>query len=464
MIIIFGIFVIGTFETVCAEEANSDMRDSVATVFVDDEEKNFDDIVIAWNYTVYRACEDTSKTVKIRLHSDWYGFSEDGEKTYNGKEYGYLKGDMSCNLVINDIDAISNDSGDKIQAKSFRGAINIPSDCKICIDLNGYVINRNHEDYQPLDGELIYVNGGAKLDIIDSNVRQKNVLADSTEQYGGTLMGGSSGNGGGCIHIKPNAEVSIEKCCIYGNNTDKHGGAIHVCKGASLKIKGTRFRGNRTEDSWDECNGGAIHNDGGKVEISDAFFIRNQSEDSGGAIYNNKGSLKVDNCVFEDCYSSDDGGAIYLKGGTAEIADSKFSENIAENSGGAIYIFTKNVRLVNIIVDGNKAGENGGGIVARDKNIIFDSIEVKNNISAKNGAGVYISNRNYVKMVGNNVIDYNLKNGRGNNIFYENSVVNYDRVFSNKNVTNMIIAFIVFAIVSVIVISFALKKQHSQED
>jgi fibronectin-binding autotransporter adhesin len=145
---------------------------------------------------------------------------------------------------------------------------------------------------------------------------------------------------------------------------------------AEVSISGVTFRGGSVGTPADDGSGGAIYDDGGKVQISSSAFTDNTADGTddepshdygeggyGGAIYAEDGELSVNASSFTDNtaaggYSSSVyeeggyGGAIYSEDGELTVTSSSFSGNTASGSskgtggtneyeyggaGGAIY-------------------------------------------------------------------------------------------------------------------------------
>ena len=111
-----------------------------------------------------------------------------------------------------------------------------------------------------------------------------------------------------------------------------------------------------------EGHGGALHNEGGIVNITDSVFSNNRAEDSGGAIRTDLGSITISNSTLANNYAGDKGGAIHNKEGKIDIDASAFLENESEDDGGAINNQEGSTTVINSTIYGNKTNNYGGGI------------------------------------------------------------------------------------------------------
>ncbi|MDR1818860.1 MAG: hypothetical protein LBR15_01245 [Methanobrevibacter sp.] len=168
------------------------------------------------------------------------------------------------------------------------------------------------------------------------------------------------------------------------------GGTIYSTN--QLTITDSNFDGNI---AGEYCKGGAIFNDGEKLDINNTLFKSNIGFDGGGAIYNTNGSLSIDYSTFELNTASTDtsssgGGAIYAKNTNIKIDDSIFMLNVAYRSyGGAINNKDSSLTSNNNYFIGNVADGGDGGAIYSLRNyetFINGSLFTLNNASADGGA------------------------------------------------------------------------------
>ena len=107
--------------------------------------------------------------------------------------------------------------------------------------------------------------------------------------------------------------------------------------------------------------GGGIYceQDGGVV-VSDAIFSENEAND-GPAIYVNDCTVDVTNADFFDNVSEDDGGAVTLWNSTASFDQVQVHDNQSLDGGG-MAIFNSDVTATNLSIVDNTAGGFSGGI------------------------------------------------------------------------------------------------------
>lgn len=130
-------------------------------------------------------------------------------------------------------------------------------------------------------------------------------------------------------------------------------------------------------------DGGAMHNAGVALTISNCAFLNNSASD-GGAIYNDNASLLITNTVFRNNSASfGNGGAIMNKDGSnASLINCLIAGNSASDFAGAVFNDDANLTLINCTVAGNTqaypgtiTGYNG-------------DVTVRNSIIYGNGSGI----------------------------------------------------------------------------
>ncbi len=211
----------------------------------------------------------------------------------------------------------------------YDGALNVPSGHEITIDLNGHNINRNLE-FSVEHGEVIHVDDGAVLNIVDTTAGQTGTS--------GSITGGNSSNGAGGIYIEAGGTVNLWGGYITGNQTEASGGGVLLAgQGSLLSVSSGKIFSNSAQ----QCGGG--------VAVSDGTFKL-----SGGEVTDN---------------SAQDGGGIYAQAGEVVVSENSLvSQNTAVHGGGILLNNTADFTLKGkAIVQNNAAsGENrvGGGILA----------------------------------------------------------------------------------------------------
>ncbi|MEE1336568.1 right-handed parallel beta-helix repeat-containing protein [Methanobrevibacter sp.] len=109
---------------------------------------------------------------------------------------------------------------------------------------------------------------------------------------------------------------------------------IFFISGNNITLKNIEFI-----NGFDKMKGGAIYNDGGKLNILNSRFSSNRSH-FGGAIFNKEGILNISESTFTGNFSksmiASRGAAIYNEA-TLNISKSILSGNQGEYCGGAVY-------------------------------------------------------------------------------------------------------------------------------
>ena len=174
-----------------------------------------------------------------------------------------------------------------------HGALQIPENARVTLNMNGYKIDR--EKFDPgLNGEVLCIGVGA--DVIINN---------------GTITGGYSTNGAGGIHIKDNAKVVLNNVNVVGNVSDgSNGAAIAVCDGAVLVMEG-----------------GSISNN---VLVSSDFLFTLITVYPYGTLYVEDATATLNNVTINGNRSTDaeiEGVAIYADSSTVTLKDCVVSNN-----------------------------------------------------------------------------------------------------------------------------------------
>ena len=285
----------------------------------------------------------------------------------------------------------------------------------ITIDLNGRVFERtstNHAD----DGEVIWVESGAVLNIIDSNPNYTTTDRENAgKPKGGIIAGGSSEDGAGGIHLKSGSTLNMTGGTIYKCETDEDGGGIYA-DGAKVNIKNAAIVSCCTEDSSNDCDGGAIYTkESSKIKLENVKFVSNSSEDNGGAIFCNSSEITLDGCTFQSNTCEDNGGAIYQKSGKIIVRNCQFKNNGAEDNGGAIYFNKPRMEVYDSIFNFNNAGKSGGAIFVNDLQFYLIDSRIEGNTCGSNGGGIYVDADYEINMNGRIVVSGNSQKNKTEN-------------------------------------------------
>ena len=217
------------------------------------------------------------------------------------------------------------------------------------------------------------------------------------------------------------------------------GGAVRILGDARYTIVDCVFDSNHALQ-----DGGAIYNEGGKLEIWDSTFTGNSAEGAnklndcdGGAIHS-KNYTYLDECVFMNNFAADNGGAVYVTGNLqlANWNPSYFESNTAnKGKGGAIYTnaFTTSVKYASFI--NNRAGDgaiisdDGGAVYINNKNeVTFDSCLFANNHCTDEGGAIYMDDGGSKLSLINNIFVGNVADDEGQAVF---TCGNYGTVTNN---------------------------------
>ena len=199
-----------------------------------------------------------------------------------------------------------------------------------------------------------------------------------------TLTNGNSPHErGGAIRLQGGGRLAVNNA-VFRDNAAGWGGAIATTShNARLEINSSSFRGNAANNRGGASMtlnqnaiithaGGAIHINGGAVEIANSSFRNNRADFSGGALELFRGAVDISNSSFRgNTARGSGGGAIYVGGGTATLTHLTLQRNIAYRGGG-IYQSGGVVRLRNSIVAESRGGDCIGWFNQNSGNLIED--------------------------------------------------------------------------------------------
>lgn len=280
----------------------------------------------------------------------------------------------------------------------FNVRLYIPKDCTATLNMHGHVFNRNlvGDDEYDDDGELIYVQTGAKLTINGSSDDAEKatvhegvrVFTDPEEEkaehfitvQGGCLSGGNGDAGTGGIFIDSGKEVVLNDVTIAGCKASWWPTYTHTGYGGGIII---------TEDNT-------------KLTLTNSRITGCLAEEDGGGIYaqdDDNISITLDNSSVDHNYAEDDCGGINMDGESVSITGkngSSISDNVSEGYGGGVYFWNDDVSLTadklgGLTIDGNR-GEQGGGVYLDEENNTLRNLIITNNSANDIGGGVYTYN------------------------------------------------------------------------
>ena len=383
----------------------------------------FDTCNQGWAYACYKSSENANNPTVFKLLTDWKSWTSKGKHSMNGSNYKHSKYDLGVDVERRHVPGLD---GSKSKVDCFdNGYIWVPKNKKITIDLNGYNIDRQRGNDQSDHGEVICVEKGASLTLIDSNPkRYQNLCGYYT--LGGAITGGANKNGGGGIHVRDNATLIVEGCNICGNQTNDDGGGIKLQGSKSrLIMNNSNVFANKTRNAKSDTDGGGIYCNHGTATITNTRFEGNESEDYGGAIYANNAdvNLSVTNCIFVKNYCKDDGGAVYMDAGKLTMNDCLFYDNSAGDDGGAVYIDGQEGSVIrNCTFMSNRAKDSAGAFYVCDDNVFLIDCNIKNNSCGSTGGGIYVKGKYRISIQGVMEVCNNTgSGGRADDLYLEDS-------------------------------------------
>ena len=286
----------------------------------------------------------------------------------------------------------------------------------IVIDLNGHNINRGGKSQT--NGNLFTLDVFSKLTVMDSNPN-----ADGYKGLkGGVLTGGAGSECSGGFILKEFSELNIAGGTVYNCVTDLHGGAIYSnSPNAKVILKDCTFDSCKTENSRDDCNGGAIYTGNSlRITMENVTFRNCYSEDYGGAVYlgNCPGYVQLKNVTFDGNEAKDNGGAMQIgnindgKMFLLEAAHCTFINNKAGVDGGAVCVKDnddsaqhKPMVFRSCTFTGNSARD-GSAFELDDNSVALLSCTITGNKASRSGA-VYVNDARSVSVGGTTVIKNN---------------------------------------------------------
>ena len=143
--------------------------------------------------------------------------------------FSSLVNDLKNNYKNKTVTIQMSDDWDAAKNSVFDKQLVIPGGCRATLDMQGHLFSRNMSGSNKWEnnGELIRVedkatltiNGGDRthhtVKVYNSSDRSKKADA-SYNAEGGTLAGGASTNGGGGIHVKSDATLTMNSVTIAG--------------------------------------------------------------------------------------------------------------------------------------------------------------------------------------------------------------------------------------------------------
>lgn len=279
------------------------------------------------NYTTFEAAwkEAVNYGKTFKLLSNWM---------VSGGDFGASEASLDSSLYFN------------------GGALSVPSNHSVTIDLNGYKISRDKGvNNMTDDGSVIRLFDGASITINDTSENQKGAIERGSSNYGGGIYAPSN------------------------NTVTMNGGRIHLCNGyygGGVYLDSTSkfiMNGGRIEHNTGYYGGGVYAEDDAVFETHGGAVSENRATADGGGIYLWSAQASLDNCSVSDNRAKN-GGAIYSSYNSFKnysyivIKNSKILNNTADNYYGGIYHCAAGFSVLgNTRIAGNKnEGYYGGGV------------------------------------------------------------------------------------------------------
>lgn len=232
------------------------------------------------------------------------------------------------------------------------GALSVPPDFSVTIDLNGHKIRRDKGvNNMTDDGSVIRLFDGASITINDTSENQEGAIERGSSNYGGGIYAPSNNtvtmNGG-----------RIRLCNGY------YGGGVYLDSSSKFIMNGGRI-----EHNTGYYGGGVYAEDDAVLETHGGAISENRATADGGGIYLWSAQASLDNCSVSDNRAKN-GGAIYSDYNVFKdysyivINNSKILNNTADNYYGGIYHCAAGFSVLgNTRIAGNKnEGYYGGGV------------------------------------------------------------------------------------------------------
>ena len=360
----------------------------------------------------------------------------------------------------------------------------------ISIYMNGHTITRGLTSSK-YDGEVIYMNEGSSLtlkgcdaseeNITDKkfNVEGKDLSGKASDSLigGGLVTGGYSSNGGGGVHMKKNAKLTLDNVIVGGNkaNSDYGGGVNMNNIGSSLTLKnGAKIAynvaklgggiyvassncsinlsgGSTIEHNYAIESGGGIYSYSNhtSVRLSDSSSISyNIAKEDGGGYYGFYSFNTIESPdktgLMNYNVANDAGGAIYLESvmiGQNEnsIYGICFEGNTSNSCGGAIYLNQEWTTVRDCVIKNNKANGSyrgmGGGVYNINDHNTFANCTITGNYAANSGGGIYQGLYNNILLKDKVIIKNNTRvEGALDDLYLSNELISTAYIASNPAV------------------------------
>lgn len=249
-------------------------------------------------------------------------------------------------------------------------------------------------------GGTFYVNGTSTLTMTAG------IISDSVNSRTTTDVG----YGGGALHLRNTAQVTLENVVFENCSTTKDGGVISKRDaGSKLTVKNCTFKDNSAGTS-----GGVAYILSGGATFENCTFTGN-SASTGSVFYVRSGGVvTVKNCTFEgNTATGGASGVFYLYAAQVDLEGCTIQNNTAKGNGGsAIYMtYTTTVNIKDTTITGNRftgtASTSRGAVYvtkAEDQVNLSGKVIIDDNIAAADGTplerGIFLQAANQLDVGG----------------------------------------------------------------
>lgn len=316
--------------------------------------------------------------IYVKLASDWVA-------TANSKFVTSFAGELDYNLSTQEW---ANES--TFMGGFFQGAVAIPRNVRVSLDLNGKTINRNLPENNGITngyGNAVIALPYGQLDLNDSTAVGTGINQTSPGNGKITGAGGIGTYYAAGLLLRANSVVTINGGQICNNGV---AGDLNVV-GRVVGIYNYRgkliMNGGSVHDNSSNGNGGGIFCDGATLEINGGKIYNNFASASGGGLSLNNSTCVIKNVIMYN-NTAVYGGAIYVYSQTAnseliinngEFYGNKIKEGQA-GRGGVLYVnsdINKSVRS-SVTINNGKFYNNTTSAVASFVGVVANSDVVIN--------------------------------------------------------------------------------------
>lgn len=233
-------------------------------------------------------------------------------------------------------------------------------------------------------GGTFYVNGTSTLTMTAGIVSDSQNLRTTTDLA----------YGGGALHLRNTAQVTLENVVFENCYTTKDGGVISKRDaGTQLTVKNCTFKNNTADTS-----GGVAFIQSGGATFENCTFTGNTAG-TGSVLYvRNGGLVTLKDCVFEkNTAKSGASGVFYIYGSKVDLDGCTVKDNVANGNGGSVIYttYTSTVNIKDTTITGNKfTGTSSGSRAAiyitkaEDKVTLAGKVVIDDNFAATDGTAI----------------------------------------------------------------------------